>query len=169
CPPPVSARMRGAANRGFSVAGRNAPAHLPYLSPGHARSLRAAILRLASGAQRPASPDETVDHVASPDAVEPGGATASKEAGVGDFVTDRARDLFGPELDADLATPESVVRISWRRFLGSMVVSGPTIVVILGIAGVIVGLAFGKVWPLAAALPIALGLASFYLRRFTRS
>ena len=152
---PVIARVFGAAKLEVSVAGHDANVQLSYLSSQLADALRGDILRLASGAKSA----ERVQQ----------GAPATGVAGVADILNQRVNEFLAPELHPDLAPPESVVTIPPLRLIGSIVLSGFTVFLLLVGAGLVTGAATGRLWLLLVVLPGLIGSISFYIRRFTKS
>ncbi|WP_345762143.1 PH domain-containing protein [Diaminobutyricibacter sp. McL0608] len=152
---PVIARVFGAAKLEVSVAGHDANVQLSYLSSQLADALRADILRLASGAKSAQRVQQ--------------GAPATGAAGVADILNQRVNEFLAPELHPDLAPPESVVTIPPVRLIGSIVLSGFTVFLLLVGAGLITGAATGRLWLLLVVLPGLIGSISFYIRRFTKS
>ncbi|MGO4343774.1 PH domain-containing protein, partial [Pedococcus sp. 2YAF34] len=152
---PVIARIFGAAKLEVSVAGHDANVQLSYLSSQLADGLRGDILRLASGAK-------AAEQV-------PQGARPAGVAGVADVLNQRVNEFLAPELSPDLAPPESVVKIPPLRLIGSIVLSGFTIFLLLVGAGLVTGAATGRLWLLLVVLPGLIGSISFYVRRFTKS
>ncbi|MEO6943499.1 MAG: PH domain-containing protein [Lacisediminihabitans sp.] len=147
---PFFARLFGAAKLEINQAGQNSNLQLSYLGSRAADDLRREILRLASGTR-----------VAS--AVSGPGATAG-------FIDRRVGELFAPELDPDLAAPESVVKIHLGRLLGSIVLSEGTVILVLALIGGGIWIAAtGEYYALFIALPSLFGVGSVYLRRFTRA
>ncbi len=146
---PFLARLVGAAKLEINVAGQDANVQLAYLGSGAADELRREILLLASGTAAGAS------------------AVPPSEAGI---VEQRVSDLLAPELDPDVAAPESVVKMNLGRLIGSIVLSGFTVFLIVGIAvGSIVVSQTGELFFLLGVVPAVIGIGSFYITRFTRS
>ncbi|GLI27865.1 membrane protein [Agromyces rhizosphaerae] len=173
-------RLVGAAKLEVAVAGQSASVQLSYLQGGLADALRADILRLASGVKaakaRAAAPEGAMT-----DAAEAGvvvGATVAAgdpNAPEGDgahapgLVQRRVDDLLSPELDPDLAPPESVVHIPLGRVIGSSVLGGSTLAMLI-FAGVIVwGLTSGSAWVLFSFVPAVIGLVTYMWSRITKS
>jgi putative membrane protein len=125
-----------------------------------------------------AQPDAALPDAALPDAALPGTSLASAlgnaaggiAGGIGGFATDRAHEFFAPELDPDAAPPESVVRIPHLRLIGSVVFSGFTAWVAIGIGVIVYSVSVGgSGWLLVAILPGLIGSVSYYVSRFTKS
>jgi putative membrane protein len=153
---PFIPRLFGAAKLEVNVAGQDANVQLDYLGSAAADALRREILRLASGTQAAAAPT----------AVAAGGGTAS----VNSVVEQRLHELLAPELDPSEAPIESVVSISIGRVIGSLLLSGFTLSVVVGAAVVIVGTSVtGEGFFLWAVIPGLIAGASYYWSRFTRS
>ncbi len=182
---PLLARVFGAAKLDISVAGHDANVQLAYLGSSLADGLRADVLRLASGvkaAERAVTPGdaEGVDGdlstglaAGATDPNTPGvvgrPVPGSRQAAVSDLVNRRVTEFLSPELDPDAAPPHSVVKIPPLRLLGSLVLSGFTIFLLVVVVLLIVGASTGRLWLLFVVLPGLLGSASFYLNRFTKS
>jgi putative membrane protein len=146
---PFIPRLVGTAKLEINVAGNDAKVQLAYLGSTIADELRAEVLRLASGTHE--------------DAV----ATA---AGSGDVIRDRVAELLAPELDPRLAPPTSVVTMNLGRAVGSILLSDFTIVVILGMAGFLVGaILSGQPAVLVPILPGIFAMGSYYSKRFSKS
>jgi putative membrane protein len=148
---PFFARLFGAAKLEISQAGQDANVQLSYLASGSADELRREILRLASGTHAPAVPSRT--------------------APIGQMTLDRrVEEFFAPELDPDTAPPESVVSLNVGRLVGSLVLSGGTVfLVLLVIGGVVWITTTGSFYALFLALPSLIGFGSYYLSKVTRS
>ena len=149
---PFFARLFGAAKLEVNQAGADANVQLSYLGSLAADDLRREILRLASGTRTAAA-----------------SATADETAGHG-VIDRRLHEFLAPELDPDAAPPESVVKIHPGRLIGSILLSGTTIVIIIGVAAAIVSvLVFREFRILFGVIPALLGFGSFYVTRFTKS
>jgi putative membrane protein len=149
---PLLARIFGAAKLDITVAGHDANVQLSYLGSSLADGLRADVLRLASGVR----------------AVEQ--AQAQVQAGaVPDLLTRRVNEFLAPELDPNAAPPQSVVKIPPLRLLGSLILSGFTIFVLIIVLLLILAAASGQLWLLFVILPGLLGSSSFYINRFAKS
>ncbi len=175
---PLIPRLFGAARLEVSVAGQDANVQLAYLSSSVADDLRRDILRLASGARQVAAapPAPALQSPADGQSGTPGiperlGARAAGlGASVGEFAADRVHDFLAPELDPNAAPPESVVKIPPGRLLGSIVLSGFTLFVVVAITVLVVSVSAGTSgWLLFAILPGLVGSAGYYVSRFTRS
>lgn len=152
---PFFARLFGAAKLEINQAGHDANVQLSYLASGAADALRGEILRLASGARGGAAP----------------AASGVAEEGAPQSVIDRrVNELLAPELDPNAAPPESIVKLHLGRLIGSLALSGATLVLLMGIAGIIVWVSLtGNFFALLFVLPGAIGYGSFYVHKFTRS
>lgn len=176
---PVLARIFGAAKLDVSVAGHDANVQLAYLGSSLADGLRADVLRLASGvraAEAEAAAEGGAAAVAvgesgsgAPAGAPTAGGAPSRAAAVGDLVGRRMNEFLAPELDPNAAPPESVVKIPPLRLLGSLLLSGFTVFVLVVIAFLIWGASSGELWLLIVVLPGLIGSASFYINRFTKS
>lgn len=158
---PLIARLFGAAKLEVSVAGQDANVPLAYLGSAKADELRRDILRLASGARRPAA--------ATPGPEAGDGAPGPRPA-VGEFARSRVAEFLGPELDPDAVPPESVVRIPPGRLFGSIVLSGFTVSLVLAaIALAVGGVIGGSGWLPLAIVPAFIGGVGYFVSRLTRS
>ncbi|RII86019.1 hypothetical protein DZF92_12090, partial [Clavibacter michiganensis subsp. insidiosus] len=151
---PLIARLIGAAKLEIQVAGNDANLPLQYLRSRDADAFRLRVLRLASGARAEAA----------------GSAPAAPGAPARGFVGSRVDDFLAPELDPDAAPPQSVVRIPLPRLVGAVLLSAPTVVLVLFVAvGIPLIVRFEAWYLLVPLLPTLLGSAGFFVRRITRS
>jgi putative membrane protein len=148
---PFFARLFGAAKLEISQAGQGANVQLSYLGSAAADGLRREILRLASGARG--------EQVPAPQTV------------VGESIIDRrVNEFLAPELDPDAAPPESIVKLDLGRLIGSLALSGSTIMLLVLVAAGVVWIAVtGDIFALFWAVPGAIGFGSYYVRKFTKS
>ena len=152
---PFFARLFAAAKLEVNQAGADANVQLSYLSSAAADDLRREVLRLASGARRADSlaAEQAPDHDA--------------KHGI---IDRRVSELLAPELDPNTAPPESVVKIPPVRLIGSILLSGSTVFLVLAVVGALVAV---FVWEnfgvLFALIPAIIGFGSFYVNRVTRS
>lgn len=150
---PFLARLFGAAKLEVNVAGQDANVELAYLGSAGADDLRIAILQLASGTG----------------AAEAAAASAAPGS-LGGLVESRVNELLAPELDPTAAPPESIVRISIPRLIGSLVLSEATVIAILvGIGIITTTVVTGEYGWIFALLPGLLGLGGYLASRLTRS
>jgi putative membrane protein len=186
---PLFARLFGAAKLDVSVAGQSGNVQLSYLGSALADGLRADILRLASGARaakagaRPgAVTDAPAAAVASGSPTSAGSAEGTAIAGtdgqgvdpetrgrVGELVNRRVGEFLAPELDPDLAPPESVVHIPLGRVIGSTALGGAMIWLLVLVGVIAVGVATRTWWVLFSFIPALIGLVSYVWSRITRS
>ena len=146
---PFLARLFGAAKLEVSVAGQNANVQLAYLRSAAVDELRREILLRASGTQSIPAEGTPV----------PGGV-----------IGQRVAELFGPELDPDAAPPESVVQMNLGRLIGSLLLSGFTVIIIGAIiALVVVTTTTREPFFLFGFVPAIIGMGGYYVSRFTRS
>ncbi|WP_247629037.1 PH domain-containing protein [Microbacterium croceum] len=122
---PFPARIIGLAKLEVVGAGNDANVELEYLATGRAESVRADILRLASGAR---AARQTATNAASGGPTAPATARAQLVGSMNDGVTGM---ITGVDL-ADVA-PESVVKIPTGRLVGSQLISGVLWVVFFGL------------------------------------
>ncbi|WP_291046324.1 PH domain-containing protein [Herbiconiux sp.] len=171
---PLFARIFGAAKLDISVAGQDAKVQLSYLGSADADRLRREVLLLASGVQQS---EAEADHAGG--AADPAGAAASLSTSIGTaavpgppdgIVHQRVRELLAPELDPSAAPPESVVRIPPGRLIGSLVLSGFTVALLVVGAIVVVASVTGRQELLVIILvPGVLAAGGYYFNRFTKS
>jgi putative membrane protein len=148
---PFLARLFGAAKLEVTVAGQDANIPLAYLGSTAADDLRRQILFLASGQSGARGAVPTT-----------GGA-----AGV---VEQRLNEFLAPELDPNLATPESVVKMHPGRLAGSLLLSGLTIsIIIAAVVATVIIVRTGEAFFLFGFVPAIIGVGSFYVSRVTRS
>jgi len=151
---PLFARLFGAARLEVEVAGQDANVQLAYLGNALSDGLRADILRLASGARAEAA-----------------GAPAPGAAAAGSLIDRRVQELLAPELDPNLAPPESVVRIPATRLIASSVLSVSAIFLVVAAGAAIMILVLGSTvaegfyWTLFSLIPMVLGFGSYLVNR----
>jgi len=163
---PFFARLFGAARLEVNVAGQDANIKLDYLASSAADELRREILRLASGT-RVAEAQARAEAEIQTDAA---GAPIPRSAAVSQLIDQRVSELLAPELDPGLAPPESVVTMNVGRLIGSLLLSGFSVFVLLLVGGIAWGVAAtGSYLFLIGVLPALIGTSSFYISRFTRS
>lgn len=146
-------RLVGAAKLQVSVAGQGASTELSYLGSKLTDGLRRDILRLASGAKGEAAP----------------APAHQRPQSASDLVSERVNEFLAPELDPDLAEPESVVHIPPLRIAGSVVISGTTVFFVLMLIGMTFAAIYGTPWVLFSVIPAMIGFLTFYWSRITRS
>lgn len=157
---PFVPRLFGAAKLEISVAGNDANVPLAYLRGADADALRRDILLLASGAQRAGRPADP----AAPAAADAAGS------GIGGMLEQRAAELLAPELDVEVAQPQSVVRMNPGRLIGSTLLSETTIILVAMLVALTVFIAItGELGLLLAMFPGLIGLGGFLVTRITRS
>jgi len=95
---------------------------------------------------------------------------SSAATGAAALIERRVGEFTAPELDANAIEPTSVVRINLGRLAGSLLLSGSTVAVIFGavLTGIFVAQT-GEFFVLIGIIPAFIGVASFYVSRFTRS
>ncbi len=168
---PMLARLFGAAKLEVGVAGQDGNVQLAYLGSSLTDALRRDILRLASGARSGGATDAAAPAGAA-DAGQGLPAAPTRGHGltsaVGAIVTQRATEFLAPELDPDAAPPESVVHIPPLRLIASIVVSGFSLLLIVLVVLVPVAVFNGQYWIIFAFIPALIGVASYYINRFTK-
>lgn len=148
---PFFARLFGAARLEIDVAGHDANVRLDYLSSSKADGLRLDILRLASGTRQ---------------------REAALAAADGrSFVEQRVADFIAPELDPNIAPPESVVKVHVGRLIGSIFLHDTTFTLLVMIALTAVASALMNATEIIVLVlvPLVLALGGFLFRRFTKS
>ncbi|MBM7829492.1 putative membrane protein [Agromyces cerinus] len=130
---------------------------------------------VAPGAATPpgglAGPD-TAGAAAAGAATQSGAEAAGRSpvtARAGALVTQRVDEFLAPELDPDLAPPESVVHLPLGRVIGSTLLGGSTIWAIILVAVIVIGVTSGQMWVLFSFVPAAIGLVSYTWSRITKS
>ncbi|GAA1055940.1 membrane protein [Agromyces luteolus] len=172
---PVFARLFGAAKLDVSVAGQSGNVDLSYLGSAQADRLRGDLLRLASGARRQepvATGDGDSVVAAGADAagtaqLGPGAPSAADRAGA--VVGRRVDEFLAPELDPDLAPPESVVRLPLPRAIAAALLGGSMIWLVVIIVIIVIALTTGTLWMLFTFIPAAIGVISYLWSRITGS
>lgn len=152
---PAVARLLGAAKLEIVGAGTDANVKLEYLSTGNAETIRADILRLASG-QRLAEQRAAA------------AAAGGSRIAVADTVARGITGLIEGD-DADAAEPESVVRIPPGRLIGSQLASWGTVVILAGATALAIALSQGVFWVLFAYFPALLGFGAYWVRTIVKS
>jgi len=165
---PLLARLIGASRINVSVAGQDANVKLEYLYGADADGLRRDVLTLASGVKlaerrQTAAAGDPVDPVLPPQSA-PDGA-----GGVSRFVTERVDDFISPELDPEEAVPDSVVRLTLGRLVGSTLLSPFTVIVLISVVAGVVLLVNGLDWAWFWLVPMVLSLGAFVWSSVTKS
>jgi putative membrane protein len=155
---PLVARLFGMAKLEVVGAGSDANVKLEYLSTSHAETIRADILRLASGRQLAA--DARSAH--SP--TTPGSRIQQAATVVGAGLT----GLIDGE-DSEAAEVDSVVHIPPGRLAASRLLSGSTLALLAFLIAVIVGAIVGTPWVLFTFIPAVLGFGAYGIRSFVRA
>ncbi|MDN3497109.1 PH domain-containing protein [Planococcus sp. APC 4015] len=153
---PMIARLVGLAKLEVVGAGLDSNVKLEYLSTTSAEEVRADILRLASGARL---------GEARAAAGTPSGSRMSAAASVvGQGLTGIIEGAEEP-----VGEPESVVHIPVGRLIGSHLLSGATIGLLVAITVIIIGSILGTPWILFGMIPAVLGFGAYWVRGITRS
>lgn len=165
---PLLARLIGASRINVSVAGQDANVKLEYLYGADADGLRRDVLTLASGVKlaerrQTAAAGDPADPTPPPQSV-PDGA-----GGVSRFVTERVDDFISPELDPEEAVPDSVVRLTLGRLVGSTLLSPFTVIVLISVVAGVVLLVNGLDWAWFWLVPMVLSLGAFVWSSVTKS
>lgn len=151
---PFLARLVGLAKLEVIGAGLDANVKLEYLTTANAETVRGDILRLASGRQLGSGGNEA------PAGARVAGAVGAVSAGITGLIE-------GAE--APVEEPASVVDIPIGRLIGSQVLSGTTIALIVVVVAIITGAVSTTGWLLFAVVPAAIGFGAYWLRTLTRS
>ena len=168
---PFVPRLFSAARLDVTVAGQDGNVQLAYLGSKLADDLRRDILHLASGLRQARQPADAPggQETTAPTLIGPAAATAAHST-LGGFAAARYHEFRAPELDPDAAQPESVVRIPPGRLIGSIVLSGFTVFLLLAGIGLIVSVIAGSSgWVLVAVLPGLIGSVGYYFSRITKT
>lgn len=163
------ARIFGAAKLEISGAGSDANMQLAYLTGANADGLRAEILRRASGIRA-----RGADASADPEAVAAGEAPGSADparAGLGEVARQRIAEFTAPELDPDLAPPQSVVTMRPGRLIGSTLLSSTMIFFLIAIIALVVVMTMTDAgsWVIFALIPTVFGFGSYLVNRVVKS
>jgi putative membrane protein len=174
------ARIFGAAKLEISAAGSDANVQLAYLSSANADGLRAEILARASGlrareaadavAAAEAAEAEAAEMQAGPDGLADGHSDAVR-ANLAEVARQRLAEFTAPELDPNLAPPQSVVTMNAGRLIGSTVLSSGTLIFLAIVIGVIVAISIGGAgfWAFFGLIPTVFGLGSYLVNRVLKS
>ncbi|KQZ09154.1 hypothetical protein ASD23_12745 [Agromyces sp. Root1464] len=133
------------------------------------------VVAVPGTAQEPGAPAAAADAPAADGTgagVPAAGAAGQRtpvSARAGALVTQRVDEFLAPELDPDLAPPESVVHLPLGRVIGSTLLGGSTIWAIILVAIIVVGVTTGQMWVLFSFVPAAIGLVSYTWSRITKS
>lgn len=162
---PLLARIFGAAKLELSAAGSDANMDLSYLTGAHADGLRAELLRRASGIRAREAADAA--DAAAADA----GADGPARAGLGEIARQRLAEFTAPELDPDLAPPQSVVNMSLGRLIGSTLLSSTMIFFLIVIVALVVVMTTTDAgsWVFFALIPTVFGFGSYLVNRVVKS
>ncbi len=169
------ARIFGAAKLEISGAGAEANMQLAYLSGANADALRAELLRRASGLRAREAAEAVERAEAEAAAVvaagEDGEAGEAARATLADIARQRLAEFSAPELDPNLAPPESVVTMSLGRLVGSTLLNVGTWLFALAIVGVVLAMVLGDAGPfvLFGLIPMLFGFGSFVVGRVVKS
>jgi putative membrane protein len=152
---PLVARLLGLAKLEVVGAGLDANVRLEYLSTVHAEAVRSDILRLASG--------RALARAEARAAAAPSSRTAAAASVVSAGITGLISGAETP------VAPESVVTIPPGRVVGSQLLSGSTVGLILLVAAIVVGANLGTPWILFTVVPAVLGFGAYWVRSITRA
>lgn len=152
---PMVARLVGLAKLEVVGAGADANVRLEYLATPAAETVRADILRLASGRRLGTAGDAAA-------------TPASRVAALGHTVGRGLTGLIEGDEPA-VAVPESVVRIPAGRLIASQLLSPPTLWLAAGLIALIVGAAADMPWLLLGFVPAVIGAGVYTIRAITRS
>jgi putative membrane protein len=153
---PLVARLFGLAKLEVVGAGTDANVKLEYLTTTNAETIRADILRLASGRRL--------------------GAAGAPAAGDARTRVQAARSVVGAGItgliegdDAAADEPDSVVHIPPLRLLASRLLSFSLVMLIAFVVVVIVGALNGIPWVLFTFIPAVLGFAAYFVNSLVKS
>lgn len=150
---PFLARLVGAAQLEFNVAGNDSTVALHYLRSEQADQLKRVVMHRASGKNESSM-------------------VAAGESVLEDssLLVRRVNEFLAPERDPAEAPIESVVEISAARLLGSLLLSDFSLIFLLAGVGVSVSAIFSReAVSLLLIIPAVLVFVGFIVRRFTRS
>lgn len=154
---PLVARLFGMAKLDVVGAGSDGNVRLEYLSTGHAETIRADILRLASG-QRLAEAQRAAD------AAGPRPLVSQAAAVVGAGITGLIDDDDNRDVE-----PESIVSIPPLRLAGSRLLSGTMLGLVAVVLVIVGGIVFDVAWVFFAFVPAALGFVAYAVRTLVRA
>src|SRR5690606_20031797 len=156
------ARIFGAAKLEISAAGAEANVVLAYLSGANADGLRAEILTRASGIRAREAGAAAAPAQEAPEEV---------RANLAEIARARRAEFTAPEVDPNLAPPQSVVTMSVGRLVGSTLLSTGTIIFVLAIAGALVAIGVGGAggWVLFGLIPTFFGFGTYLVNRVVKS
>jgi putative membrane protein len=90
--------------------------------------------------------------------------------GAREVFRDRVDEFISPaDLDPDAAPPASVVRMHPGRLAGSLLLSGPSLVMFAVVIAMIAGASTGRLWLIIVIFPLVLSLGGLYIRRFSKA
>lgn len=163
---PLFARIFGAAKLELSAAGSDANMDLSYLTSANADGLRAELLRRASGIRAREAGEQAQ---ASTEAAADGGETA--RVGLSEVARQRLAEFTAPELDPNLAPPQSVVTMKASRLIGSTLLSSTMIFFLIVIAVLVVVMTTTDAgsWVFFALIPTVFGFGSYLVNRVVKS
>jgi putative membrane protein len=166
---PLFARIFGAAKLELSAAGSDANVELSYLTSANADGLRAELLRRASGIRA----RETADAAAAlgEQVAAAGAGVDPARVGLGEVARQRLAEFTAPELDPNLAPPQSVVTMSPGRLIGSTLLSSTMIIFVVVIAVMVVVMTTTDAGPFLffALIPTVFGFGSYLVNRVVKS
>ena len=166
------ARIFGAARLEISAAGSDANVQLAYLSSANADGLRAEILARASGIRAREAADAVAAAEAAAAADGPEIATSDAvRANLAEVARARLAEFTAPELDPNLAPPQSVVTMNAGRLIGSTALSSGTLMFVAIVVGVLVAISVGGAggWAFFGLIPTVFGLGSYLVNRVLKS
>jgi putative membrane protein len=166
------ARIFGAARLEISAAGSDANVQLAYLSSANADGLRAEILARASGIRAREAADAVAAAEAAAAADGPEIATSDAvRANLAEVARARLAEFTAPELDPNLAPPQSVVTMNAGRLIGSTALSSGTLMFVVIVVGVLVAISVGGAggWAFFGLIPTVFGLGSYLVNRVLKS
>lgn len=156
---PMIARLVGMAKLEVVGAGIDGNVKLEYLSTKNAETVRADILRLASGRR-----------LAEGASGGPAGSVGlrGRAAALGETVTHGITGLVEGD-DTAHSEPASVVRIPVGRLVASRVLSGTTVALLALIVGAIVLSVTGRPWALFGLVPAVFGFGAYWVNSLIRN
>ncbi|GAA1953767.1 hypothetical protein GCM10009776_14530 [Microbacterium deminutum] len=155
---PMVARVFGMAKLEVVGAGADGNVKLDYLSTTNAETVRADILRLASGRRLA----DAAARTGAPD------GRPSRVAALGQTVSRGLTGLIDGDEPA-VEVPDSVVNIPIGRLAASHIISPGTFGLVFAVIAIAIGVSQGITWLLLGFIPALIGYGAYWFRSITRS
>lgn len=193
---PFIPRLFGAARLDVSLAGNEGNIRLAYLTSATADALRADILRAAAAARReqaaaaaaaagvdpasgvgPAGPAAVADDGADPAEAplpeaaiaDPTAAAAASSGSVAGIIASRVDEFLAPELDQELAEPDSIVQMHPGRLIASTALTLVPAAILITALVVTISIASREQIALLVLLPAMIAIGGVSVRTILRS